>query len=353
MIQLMSLLSKIRVGIFFIKGDPGIGKSSLTAQLVKERKYIHHFNIRALGINRPETFLLNICSQLVINYDLGYSVFPPDILVDGRFLAKLFGQVLEKLEKDDKVVIVVDAFDEVDMIGSHSGINSLYLPSKLPDGIFIIITSRRIPLGLRIESKTKELEIAHDSSQNLEDVQEYLEMKTERKGVRHYIETQNLEKRKFIKQIMDKSEGNFMYLRYVLQELEDGYYEDLKFDSLPRGLENYYEDHWRRIGMTMSPIPKEKIKIIYILSEVREPISRHLLSAFSKEDKLTVQGVLEEWIQFLHMQQFGKEKQFSVYHDSFRNFLNRKDIVQAADITIEGINALISDNLWRDLVGNE
>jgi nucleoside-triphosphatase THEP1 len=44
---------------FFIQGDPGIGKSAIAARLAKERGYIHHFNIRADGIDTVEVFLKN------------------------------------------------------------------------------------------------------------------------------------------------------------------------------------------------------------------------------------------------------------------------------------------------------
>jgi hypothetical protein len=144
-----------------------------------------------------------------------------------------------------------------------------------------------------------------------------------------------------------------MYLRYVLPEIESGAYKDLDFDRLPVGLENYYEDHWHRMGMTASPLPKERIKVIYVLSEVRRPVSRALLSDFCKEDEITVQSILDVWIQFMHKQRVDKENRYSLYHNSFRDFLNRQDIVQAAGFTVEGINKLIGDNLWGDLMGNE
>ena len=124
----------------------------------------------------------------------------------------------------------------------------------------------------------------------------------------------------------------------------------MSFDQLPVGLENYYEDHWYRMGMAQSPLPREKIKIIYILSEVQQAVSRKVLSDFSKEDEVTIQAVLDEWKQFLHEIKVEDNKRVAIYHDSFRDFLNRKDIVQAAGVTIEGINALIDDDLSKALM---
>jgi hypothetical protein len=46
-------------------------------------------------------------------------------------------------------------------------------------------------------------------------------------------------------------------------------------------------------------------------------------------------------------------KRWSVYHASFRDFLNRQEIIQAAGVTIQGINELIADYLWAGLFGDE
>jgi hypothetical protein len=70
-------------------------------------------------------------------------------------------------------------------------------------------------------------------------------------------------------------------------------------------------------------------------------------------DQLAVQEVLDEWKQFLHEQLTEEGRRYSVYHASFRDFLHRKDVVQAAGVTIKDINALIANSLWVDLFGEE
>jgi len=340
-------------GYFFVRGDPGIGKSSIAAQLVKERECIHHFNIRSEGINKANIFLNSICSQLIIDYELEYSLLPPEAPEDGRFLNKLLKEVSSKLNNKEKAIIVIDALDEVDTNSFQSGANMLYLPCDLPKGVFIIATTRKQPINMRIECAQDKFDIEHDSDQNLDDIQEYLKHKIKDKGILSYIKKQKFNKQSFVKHMKKKSQGNFMYLCYVLPEIENGAYKDLGLERLPTGLENYYKDHWCRMGMMTKPLPKEKIKIVYILSEAVEPVSRVLLVNFSKEDAMTVQNVIDGWNQFLHKQEINNQMRFSVYHDSFRGFLSKQEIVQAAEVSIEGINRIIGDNLYEDLYGDE
>src|SRR6185369_16691607 len=73
-------------GYVQILGDPGIGKTTLVAEMVKRHKHPHHFNIRSEGIQKPEQFLPNLCAQLVARFRLGPSSLPPEVSRDAAVL---------------------------------------------------------------------------------------------------------------------------------------------------------------------------------------------------------------------------------------------------------------------------
>ncbi len=338
-------------GYFFIKGDPGIGKSSVAAWLVKQNGYIHHFNNRARGTGRTDTFLRSLCSQLILTHGLDYASLPIEASKDGRFLAGLLDEVARASNPSKKVIIVVDALDEVEQ-APLDGANLLYLPPVLPRNLYVVATSRRQELPLRIECPRGGMEIEPLSPENGEDIGRYLKARTRGRKMIAYARRQGMDGEAFVRAMTAKSEGNFMYLRHVLPEIESGAYHDLDFRDIPVGLQDYYEDHWRRMRMMASQPPAAKIKILYILSEVCEPVSRKLIADFSSEEEVCVQGVLGEWEQFLHKRTVDGETRFGLYHESFRDFLGRREIVQAAGVSIEGINRLIAENLFTELYGN-
>lgn len=251
------------------------------------------------------------------------------------------------------MVVAIDALDEVDLLDHTPGANILYLPALLPRGVYFVMTRRQVSLPFTVQVPQHLLDLMQHRAESRLDVEIYLERAAELSEIRAWIENRNLVLETFITTLTDKSEYNFMYLRYVLQDIERGFYQDLSVENLPVGLEGYYEDHWRGMGMIAKPLPRTKIKIVYILAEVRESVSRDLICDFSDEDALTVQEVLDEWDQFLHEQQIDSQTRYSVYHASFRDFLHRKDIVQAAGITVKEINALIANDLWEELFGDE
>ena len=71
------------------------------------------------------------------------------------------------------------------------------------------------------------------------------------------------------------------------------------------------------------------------------------------KNSIAVQQVLNEWKQFLREQRIDGEMRYSVYHSSFRDFLYRQDIVQAAGETIENVNARIVESFTQGLFDDE
>jgi hypothetical protein len=346
-------------GYYFIRGDPGIGKSALAAQLVKTDGYIHHFNIQSEGINKTDTFLRNICAQLIVVYQLDHTFLPPETTQDAGFLNRLLGEVSDKLGPREKAIIVIDALDEVDTLGLAPRANTLYLPVTLPQGIYVIITTRKVPIDLRIDSEQGTLDIEHDSVGNISDIHEYVKRAVNRPGIQAYISSQGIDNELFIDHLVEKSEGNFMYLHYVLPEIEHGYYTDLGLEALPAGLQNYYEDHWRRMrGKDEEAWFKYKLPVIMALTVVKEPVSIDLIADFSKvPERARIREVLHEWGQFLHEEQVPYEgdlqKRYHVYHASFHDFIAKKEVVEDERVSRKEAHKIIADVLWTELFGDE
>ena len=347
-------------GYCFIIGDPGIGKSALAAQMVKQNGYVHHFNIRANGITGASQFLKNVCAQLIVNYQLEYRILPSEATEDSGLLEKLLGEIFDKLGHGEKCVIIVDAIDEADMIGISPSKNLLHLPFMLPKGVYIVVTMRdKKEIMPYIQCEQGKLHIKADSSDNLADVADFLQASTARSGIKAYIRAQNIGAEDFVAMMVNKSEGNFMYLRHVLHEIERGAYKDLELDVIPVGLENYYEDHWRRMrGKDEEAWFKYKLPIIMALTVVKRPVSIDLIVEFSGvKERPRIRGVLQEWAQFLHEERAKYEdnlqKRYSMYHASFHDFIASKEEVEDERVSLKEAHKKIADVLWKKLYDNE
>jgi serine/threonine-protein kinase len=350
---IQTFIQENKKGYFTIIGDPGQGKSAILAKYVQDTGCIAHFNVQLQGPNRADQFLESVCKQLVARYQLPYDPLPSNAMQDGEFLGHLLDEVAQR-RNGQPVVIAVDALDEVDS-RSYRDANILYLPPHLPDGVYFIMTRRRgVEVPLTTYAPLQIISLLDYQIDSQRDVRLYIQNRVDgSENLRQQIDERQETTIVFTDKIADKSENNFMYLRYVLLDIEKGLYKDLSLERFPQGLQGYYDFHWRRMGMTANPLPIEKIKIVYILGEVREPVSRRKICDFSGEDEYSVQQVLNEWKQFLH-ELIKQEKRYSIYHASFRDFLHRKDILETHPVTLPGIHQLIAENekkVWQKLKG--
>ena len=340
-------------GYFTVVGDAGMGKSAIAAKYVLENpEAICFFNIRAEGMNRPELFLKKICQQLMNRYQLKDAA--------DTDLSTLLTKASEKITAGERLVIVVDALDEVDQESTR---NLLYLPTILPDGVYFLLTRRPYNqnekrLNVSPSVPSQQLDLRDYPQMSSQDVKEYIWLLLNdgeyKQGLSLWIQKQNhLSTTDFVEEVASRSENNFMYLRCVLPAIAEGFYDNKPLNELPVGLQGYYYSHWEIMGMTTKPLPKEKIKIVYVMCALRSAASREVIAKYSKHNELTVQEVLDGWAQFLQKQENYQPPRYRFYHESFRDFLHRQDIVQAAGVNLANISVEVADNITGGLFGNE
>ncbi len=321
-------------GYFIIQADPGVGKSAIAARLVMQMDCVAHFNVRSEGVIRVDQFLENVCHELMRRYELDYRQLPNNATQDGRFLGLLLNKVSYQLGSGEKLVIVIDALDEVDLSNRSAGANVLYLPRSLPNGVYFILTQRSVnELLLRVDPQTpqKLFDLIAYREESLKDVQTYIGQRVANsQTLQKWIASKQLAEEEFIAQLAQKSDNNFMYLYYIIGDIQEGAYQDASIESLPQGLEGYYEEHWELMGLNAKPRSRNKFKIVSVLAQACQPISCRLIAREAAENEFAVQAVLDNWKQFLRQQRGTRPICYSIYHNSFRDFLYSKEIVKAA-----------------------
>ena len=334
-------------GYFTIIGDAGMGKSSIVAKYVSEHKSPCYFNILVEGRNRPELFLKSIRQQLIDRYQL------PN-LADAD-LPTLLAKVTGKLTAGQPLVIAVDALDEVEQ---EPGENLLHLPTTLPDNVYFLLTRRPYHLGKKRLSVSpgvplKELDLRDDQYVNFnqDDIKEYilfvLNADSDYKdGLRKWIQERGIIDASFVEQVANKSENNFMYLRYVLPAIAKGDYNDLSLKQLPDGLQEYYQNHWVRMGLEAKPGQLMEI-VLYILLEIGTPIDCEMISGIAKEDECDVKAVLDEWVEYLKKQKVDGEICYGIYHASFFDFLKAKREMDSKRKLFREVNQRITEYLEK------
>jgi len=326
--ELQEFIKSVSSGYFIIKGKPGIGKTSLIAKMTETYQCVHHFVIGTLGINRVSQFLENVSAQLIARYDLPYS---SDILSnttrDGLFLDSLLHEISRRLSGNEKALILIDALDEVDWRRGGRE-NILYLPEQLPNGVYVVVTTRdKEDIRLQVnESRIFYLEA--DSPNNREDVLRYIHDYASHKNMKERLSRWSITIDTFAQALSKKSEGNFMYLRYVLPAIAEGKFVRGTLDELPQGLKGYYESHWQQMLTSNEDLwVNYRQPVIYFLAASKEPVTIRQVAAWAKLPTTRVLAAIRDWREFLEEGTVdqGTEKTYRLYHSSFQDFVANKD----------------------------
>jgi len=320
-------------GYFTIVGTPGCGKSSILAQYVTAHPRSIYYNAGVEGKNRSHDFLASVCTQLIDKYLLGNGETAEIVKLktqlqnldsnDGNwFLSLLLQKISDRLDPQQRLVIVIDTVDAIARTSQPPSTNLFYLPRYLGDRTYFILARRpflREKSGLLIEAPSQTLDLRDYPAQNLEDALNYIQQ---------YLSTAP----ELAQQLATLGENNFMYLSQMLPAITENSQPDANLgessllSELPPGLAAYYQNHWLRMkGDGLSAV---ELSVLNLLVESTAGLSVSAISEIIDEDEYEVEKALDNWIEFLNKQEIGGEICYSLYHASFREWLEKQSLLE-------------------------
>jgi AAA ATPase domain len=320
-------------GYFTIVGTPGCGKSSILAEYVTAHPRSIYYNAGVEGKNLAEAFLASVCTQLIDKYLTANGETSEIVKLrsqiqnlesdDGNwFLSLLLQKVSDRLDNDQKLIIVIDSVDTIALTSQPPSTNLFYLPRYLCDRTYFILARRpflREKSGLLIEAPSQTLDLRDYPAQNREDVLNYIQQ---------YRSTSP----ELYQQLATISENNFMYLSQMLPVITENSHPDstqgeqlLIPSQIPPGLATYYQHHWQQMGG--SNLSAVELSVLNVLVESKVGLSVSAIAELIDEDEYDVEKVLDNWIEFLNIQKNDGEICYNLYHDSFRKWLGERSIL--------------------------
>ncbi|PRY41722.1 AAA family ATPase [Umezawaea tangerina] len=330
--ELRDFLRDHRGGYFLVRGEPGIGKTSLSAWVANQYDAPRHFVQAGTHYSTPRHFIDNIGTQLIGRHRLA---LPPPGPGDhhGGYLEDLFHAVARTADKP--VLLVVDALDEVDQPAGRA--TTLYLPDRLPDGVFALLTSRPRETGhdLALPSGVHQRLLAHDDPLNAADLAEYVTryFAAHSTAIDLAVSRHRTTRAELATAVVEKSCGNFMYAHHVVRDIAAGRLQDWTPATLPTGLAGYYRAHWARMRRTSPEWTDVLLPVLVRLVVHDHPVTAGNLCDPPTSGTLTptrVWAALDKWREFLHEAREHGKRTYQLYHRSFREFLLEQPEVEVA-----------------------
>ncbi len=360
-----AFISQAAYRYMVVVGEAGIGKSAFAARLIQLGKAnAYHFCVareggslepvafaRSLGVQLART-LPGFGEQLVNQTPMKkidvtqeikelkggtvYGVYIEKFIVQGPSAQEAFQLLVrEPLQLwansqpgSTRVVLIVDALDEATRLDRHPNIADLVNETRdLPDQVRWVLTSR--PDGAASFSEMlpgRQQLVLERSEGNLNDVGEYVDAALAEPAIAVGLQTAAMDPATLRNELLTRSSGNFLYLKYVLQGLR----EDIAagrppppVDRLPMGLDAVYSEFLDRVLASKAKNDWRRIyrPVLGVLAVAQEALAFEQLVALSGVNEQATNDVVEDLRQLLDVPQAGQTGAFRIYHTSFADFL--------------------------------
>ncbi|MBD2095610.1 hypothetical protein H6F90_10625 [Trichocoleus sp. FACHB-591] len=366
---------------FLLTGEPGSGKTAIVARLAQFAQgvetypglkagflqAVHFCSARDSVWTDPKEFARSLALQLATSIpefglalkDIGEKttninveqtigtaqssnitgVMIQNLTISGLTGQEAFTQVvvnpLRQIQQEgfsQPVTILVDSLDEALTHDGESTIVSLL--SKLSDSIKpgLILTSRN-------EGRVKEklnayeelfLSAAENLDKNQQDVRAYIDTKfRQEEPLQSALQAEELNQENLITKLIEKSEGNFLYVRFLLESVALGQQSFANLDGLPQGLDELYYSSLRRVvELGKKDWVEVYAPVMGALLAAQESLTESQIRVFTKLKESVVWDCLNDLQQFLdEIEAEEEETQYKLYHQSVADFLSKRQLV--------------------------
>jgi hypothetical protein len=346
-------------GYFAIVGDAGVGKSAVAAEVARREGASAYFFSARTGTTRPARCMNHLSAELIVRFGLPYGL-PATAGPESAF----FSRVLREASRaaPGPVWIVVDALDEADETGP-AGANPALLPDHLPHGVFVLTTSRSADRIVATDPDTplEVVRIATDTDDQRADIHAYIERRhAEEPRLRAALDSAfpGAGIDAIAARLVDASEGNFMYIAFVLRDLEEQTPDEpaMASEQLPIGLEGYYRGLWSRLtGAAERRSEWERVAqpVLEFLAVAREPVDAAWLAGLLGVEPRDVRHHALEPLAGVLTEVAGPPPgRWRIVHQTFSEYLARRDEI-ALDRARRAVGAYYADQpaRWKDSGG--
>jgi len=228
---------------------------------------------------------------------------------------------------DQQLVIVVDALDEaVQQQGTETIVELLANAQGLPPQIRFVLTTRPDSAALRnFEQRAcHRLLLSGGYTENEQDVRTYILHQLETShALRAQLTEHKIQAGSFINRILTASQGNFLYLIWLLPAIAEGTQQFDSLEALPQGLDGIYREFLRtRIAGKDIQVWRNNYRpLLGVLVAAQAPLTLKQMILFTGLSKQEVCDILLDVQQFLDPIQMNQDL-YRLYHQSFADFLH-------------------------------
>lgn len=319
----------------FLEGAHGIGKSTFCMTYETQNPSVEYFNTYSFTHNRdfinvahlaqPVEFVnwLNMQVSILVNGNSGVVLKDEyaQLIKENQNIIQALGQYYSSINKIG--VLFIDGLDEIDKHDRDLFVKFLgLLPQVIPSSLVIVFSAPSYTQYSALLGN----KVRQESCITLPSLPYEI---TEQFCVATLVEERC--DPVTVKLICDKAEGHPLYLRYLIDLVNDGKNDDdiAELPLLGGNIVNYYESLWHQLSSDT-----DGVNLLAIMARLRWGIPISLLVRTLNSNEQTVLVSTIERIKHLLLSSDNTD----IYHSSFSEFLKEKTHLRENDIQLRLFN---------------
>lgn len=278
--------------IFWLMGNPGVGKSAYAANLshfgkdkVIAAQFVEYDKRDHRDASRVIRSLAYQLATRLPDYRKILLNLPEIGNLDPKDAAELFQYLLAEPLKQgidggmERYLIIIDALDEakeeggernplVEMLARHAPL--------LPDWLGLVVTSRNEKNVTDPLQGLQPYVLDTETEANQNDIRKYIDLELEA-----HLEG-NTQKQEIIEQILENSEGVFLYVERVCRHVQEGVLLLDHIDDFPVGLGGIYHQFFQRQFPDAESYKRQIRPVLRLVLAAMEPLKIDLLRQIMK-----------------------------------------------------------------------
>jgi len=307
--------------VFFLTGRPGVGKTAISSMLCRKFPEVKAYHLVKFGDTRKSDAIeciLSIAYQLSTQIS-EYTEKLLEIDLEGireKTAATVFDELIVQPLFDLKppskpVLIVIDALDEAKKGDDNILVSFLADNFNLvPPWLKLFITSRPETDILNSLSSLKPHPLDTEDMRNIEDIRGYLQLKLKELFPNKIIDNA-------LEVIIERSEGIFLYVQEVLNELNLGRLDLDHPEKFPKGLTQVYKSYFKRQFPVVEEYNSYQRPLLELITAAREPLDVGLIYDLLNWDDYTKKLSIDPLGSFLEI----IDGKISLFHRSLIEWL--------------------------------
>lgn len=333
-----------------IKGDPGIGKSAIVAELVCRNRggqvLAYHFcQADTPETLRPARFVRSMAAMIASQIDLyAASLEEPKVkeALEMGFCERDPGSALEegvlaplqKLSAPEEGVryVLIDALDEALTQPREPGQKTIVdvLASRLerlPPWMRIVATTRNERPVLDRLCGLRAQEIDARDPRNLDDIDRYIAARLDTPNLAEQMAGAQLRREQVAAVLREKCDGNFLYIQQALEGVERGQYRLDRLEALPPGLYGLYQGFFERHFVDEARYAGARSALEVVVAACESLTEEQLAAATGLDRRRQLPAVLRTLSAYVPQREHEDGRaRYAVYHKSLADWLTHPDL---------------------------